>query len=34
MDSGMVKVFIVVVLASLAVRFLLAKYPASVNGVF
>lgn len=34
MDSGMLKVFIVVFLASLAVRVLLAKYPAQVMGVF
>jgi hypothetical protein len=34
MDSGMVKVFIVVFLASFVVRFLLAKYPAQAMGNF
>lgn len=34
MDSGMMKVFVVALLASLVVRFLLAYYPATFVGVF
>jgi hypothetical protein len=34
MDSGMIRVFIIVFGASMVVRFMLAKYPTTVMGVF